>query len=58
MNGTNFDENERGLLPLHGAILSLSGSMISISFFSDAPFINALIAVSVFPFLGFISITC
>ena len=32
--------------------LSLSGSMISISFFSDAPFINALIAVSVFPFLA------
>ena len=38
--------------PLHGAMLSLSGSMISISFFSDAPFINALIAVSVFPFLA------
>ena len=38
--------------PLHGAMLSLSGSMISILFFSDAPFINALIAASVFPFLA------
>ena len=38
--------------PLHGAMLSLSGSMISISFFSDAPFINALIAANVFPFLA------
>ena len=38
--------------PLHGAMLSLSGSMISISFFSDAPFTKASIAVRVFPFLA------